>query len=129
MIFRLDFKIYTKIKIKSTIKYQEENFKEISVACSFRRFSSAAEGKAKSRDNLLKKSRKKSFLLCLVNSSNSRYLHETVWVETTTSSKKMNTENFEKLGNSLSSVHYLLVKSSKKGVFIANRKPSYYKRY
>ncbi len=37
-------------------------------------------------------------------------------------------ENFEKLGNSVSSVHYLLVKSSKKGVFIANRKPSYYKR-
>ena len=36
MIFRLDFKIYTKIKIKSTIKYQEENFKEISVASSFR---------------------------------------------------------------------------------------------
>ena len=27
----------------------------------------------KSGDNLLKKSRKKSFLLCLVNSSNSRY--------------------------------------------------------
>jgi hypothetical protein len=61
MIFRLDFKIYTKIKIKSTIKYQEENFKEISVASSFRRFSSAAEGKAKSGDNLLKKSRKKIF--------------------------------------------------------------------
>ena len=36
MIFRLDFKIYTKIKRKSTIKYQEENFKEISVASSFR---------------------------------------------------------------------------------------------
>ena len=56
------------------------------------------------------------------------YLHETVWVETTASSRKMNTENFEKIGNSVSSVHYLLVKSSKKGVFIANRKPSYYKR-
>ena len=49
MIFRLDFKIYTKIKIKSTIKYQEKNFKEISVASSFRRFSSAVEGKAKSK--------------------------------------------------------------------------------
>ena len=36
MIFRLDFKIYTKIKIKSTIKSQEENFKDISVASSFR---------------------------------------------------------------------------------------------
>ena len=56
------------------------------------------------------------------------YLHETVWVETTASSRKMNTENFEKIGNSISSMHYLLVKSSKKGVFIANRKPSYYKR-
>ena len=49
-------------------------------------------------------------------------------VETTASSRKMNTENFEKIGNSVSSVHYSLVKSSKKGVFIANRKPSYYKR-
>ena len=25
------------------------------------------------------------------------YLHETVWVETTASSRKMNTENFEKI--------------------------------
>ena len=56
------------------------------------------------------------------------YLHETVWVETTALSRKMNTENFEKIGNSVSSMHYLLVKSSKKGVFIANRKPSYYER-
>ena len=55
------------------------------------------------------------------------YLHETVWVENTALSRKMNTENFEKIGNSVSSMHYLLVKSSKKGVFIANRKPSYYK--
>ena len=61
-------------------------------------------------------------------SNNNAYLHETVWVETTASSRKMNTENFEKIGNSVSSMHYLLVKSSKKGVFIANRKPSYYKR-
>ena len=62
MIFRLDFKIYAKIKIKSTIKYQEEKFK----------IDFSRKLLQKSGDNLLKKSRKKSFLLCLVNSSNSR---------------------------------------------------------
>ena len=69
----------------------------------------------------------KSAPLLALKIEKNAYLHETLWVETTALSRKMNTENFEKLGNSVSSVHYLLVKSSKKGIFIANRKQSYYK--
>ena len=78
--------------------------------------------------NLARGAQNRYALLALKIEKNA-YLYETVWVETTASSRKMNTENFEKLGNSISSMHYLLVKSSKKGVFIANRKPSYYTRY
>ena len=45
-------------------------------------------------------------------SNNNAYLHETVWVETTASSRKMNTENFEKI-RKFRFVHALLVSKIK----------------